>query len=86
MRLRRIIIFCALVSLFLALNACTVKEPVEACKCDSAGISAEEEAGGCPAAVKEQECRLYREKEQLLQEEERRRLEKSIEPRNIPKK
>ena len=86
MHLQRFIVLCALVSLFLALNACAGKEPAEACNCDTAGISAEEETGGCPADVKEKECRLYLEKDRLLREQERRRLEKSMEPRYVPQK
>lgn len=85
MRLKTLTVLSALVSLFLALNACAVKEPPEACNCNTVDVSAEEIAGGCPASVKEQVCRLYREKERLQREEEQRRLEKSMEPKYIPR-
>jgi hypothetical protein len=81
-------VLCALGGLFLVLDACAVKEkgPAEACNCDTAGISAEEEAEGCTAEIKERQCRLYQEKERLQLEQERRRMEKSMEPRHVPQK
>ena len=85
-------LFTFLISLmfpFFALNAYAVEEKPEACDCHSIELTQEEIAGGCTDAVKKEHCPLYREtiiwKEQLQLEQERRQLERRMEPRYNPR-
>jgi hypothetical protein len=74
---------------FLALNVSAVEENPAACDCQTAKLANEEIAGGCPDPVKQEHCSLYREtikwKEQLQMEQDRRQLEKRMEPRYAPR-
>lgn len=61
----------------------------QACNCKTLDVSEEEAAGGCPDHVKEKTCPKYRDikvwKERMRQQQDIRRQEKSMQPRNIPR-
>lgn len=89
MRIELSAVFLVLATFLPALNGHAMEDDPKACNCETVEVSAQEQAGGCPADVKEKTCPLYREarvwKERLRQQQEQRRLEKRMEPPTIPR-
>lgn len=83
MKTCRVLLLVALI--LTALCTYAGENNTDACDCNTIVLSDEEIQNGCTASVKEQTCSLYRlsmwRKEQLMKEQELRKLEKRMEPR-----
>lgn len=89
MQAKLAVILIALPALLIGSRAIAAEENPEACNCELIELTEQEEAGGCPAHVKERVCPLYRQarewKQRLQEQHDRRRREKRMEPLNIPR-
>lgn len=83
-----LLLFCLYAPCHAAGTAATDGNP-QACDCKTLDVSDREAAAGCPAQVKERTCPMYRDaqewKQRLRDLQERRRLEKRMQPPIVPR-